>query len=415
MLAIFMCVIEDYTILQHIFLTLVFLLLFSLSKTLVMMRPHCLADDDYDNNGVSSCHLLKDDNSNGDGTVAVAAAAAAEIQMTVRNGDGIILNQSPIVMAEPKDIPKQTGWIELGSDVSLLDKLDIPSTFELMGDRYIVEYQSNLDTIGNDEGASGLMELLNSQEVASLTNQNQVEIKTHDGSWVRNIYLPAAGGEGAGEDLSSMMIPANTKVQVTCNSGWDVNLWYPNPKTGGFRQQKLSRGDTIVAILVNNCSTWVTHNDLIHNDYVFGHHFYTTTLDANWVVPGMTLEFSIVPVIMATGTTNQQQEQQDADEGAVTTVTMGVLDNIHIGGVTELMITTLDAGFLTEPRNEFTFANDEELVRVVLVVLYLYVEINQYFICFHFISFLICYDMTSHILFFLFFFVINTFAKPPAS
>merc|ERR1712238_453093 len=53
----------------------------------------------------------------------------------------------------------------------------------------------------------------------------------------------------------------------------------------------------------------------------------------------------------------QQQQQQDADEGAVTKVTMGVLDNIHIGGVTELMITTLDAGFLTEPRNEFTFAN----------------------------------------------------------
>merc|ERR1712238_233849 len=274
----------------------------ALRKTLVMMRPHCLADNDYDNNGVSSCHLLKDDNSNGDGTLAVAAAAvaAAEIQMTVRNGDGIILNQSPIVMAEPKDIPKQTGWIELGSDVSLFDKLDIPSTFELTGDRYIVNHQSILNTIGNDEDASGLMKLLNSPKVASLTRKNQLEIKTHNGSWVKNIYLPAAGGAGAGagDDLSSMVIPANSKVQVTCNSGYDVHLWYPNTQTGGFRHQKLSRGDTIVAILVNNYSTWVTHNDLIHNDYVFGHHFYTTTLDANWVVPGMTLEFSIVPVIM---------------------------------------------------------------------------------------------------------------------
>jgi len=320
----------------------------SLRKTLVMMRPHCLDDDndnDNDNNGVSPCRLFKGDNSNGDGT-----AAAAEIQMTVRNGEGTILNNSPIVMAEPKDIPKQTGWIELGNDVSV-DELDIPSTLE--GGRYILQGQSNLNTIGNDEEARGLLELLNTQEVASLTNQHQVEIKTSDGSWVRNIYLPSAGGAGAGDDSSSI-IPSNTKVQVTCNSGYTVHLWYPNTQTGGFRQKILKRGDTIVAMLVNNGSTWVTHEDLTHNDYVFGHHFYTTTLDANWVVPGMTLEFSIE---------QDADADADADEGAVTVVTMGVLDDIDIGGVTELVITTLDAGFLTEPRNKFTFANDEELHR----------------------------------------------------
>merc|ERR1712194_819552 len=72
----------------------------------------------------------------------------------------------------------------------------------------------------------------------------------------------------------------------------------------------------------------------------------------------------MVEVLMApAGNIDQPQQQQDADEGAVTVVTMGVLDEIDIGGVTELMITTLDAGFLTEPRNEFTFANDEELHR----------------------------------------------------
>merc|ERR1719361_241192 len=35
-----------------------------------------------------------------------------------------------------------------------------------------------------------------------------------------------------------------------------------------------------------------------------------------------------------------------------------MLRDINIGATTELMITTLDAGFLTPPRNEFTFKDD---------------------------------------------------------
>ena len=95
----------------------------------------------------------------------------------------------------------------------------------------------------------------------------------------------------------------------------------------------LSRGDVIVFVLSPVYNIWLTSVDLDHNDYVFGHNFYTATLDLIWVAPGMTLEF------------------------AATSGEKGVLE-ANIGGVTELLITTLDSGFLTEPRNEFTFRDD---------------------------------------------------------
>ena len=325
------------------------------SKTLVMLRPHCLDDDhENDNDGGSLCRLLQDENSNSDGT-----AAAVEIQMTVRNGEGTKLNPVPIVLAEPHEIPKQTGWMEVGND----DVVSVDE-FELLGDRYILKGQSNLNTIGDDESASGMLKLLNSPDVTSVTNQHQLEIQTSDGSWVRNIYLPVTV---MGFASSSTLIPSTTKVQVTCNSGYPVTLWYPNMETGGFRKQHLSRGETVVALLVNQGTTWITQNDVIHNDYVFGHHFYTTTLEAHWVVPGMTLEFSMVEVLVAAAAANADAEA-DAEADAI--MTMGVLEEIEVGGVTELMITTLDAGFLTAPRNEFTFAKEAALVRVCVVLLY---------------------------------------------
>jgi len=45
-------------------------------------------------------------------------------------------------------------------------------------------------------------------------------------------------------------------------------------------------------------------------------------------------------------------------EFAATSGERSVPDDIDIGGVTELVISTLDAVFLTEPRNEFTFRDD---------------------------------------------------------
>jgi hypothetical protein len=114
-------------------------------------------------------------------------------------------------------------------------------------------------------------------------------------------------------------------------------VFYPNVETGGTRRRSLSRGEVVIFMLTsNNDNVWLAKDDLEHNEYVFGHNFYTATLKRPYVKPGMTLEFS-------------------ASSGE-----KGVLE-ADVGGVTELTITTLDAGFLTEPRDEFTFKDDPVL------------------------------------------------------
>jgi len=231
------------------------------------------------------------------------------VELMVRDVDGTLVSgQSPIVMNNPEDVSKHAGWIDLGTD-------EVPIFPPFLEGPYLIQGQSNLNQIGNDSHAEGLTEILN-------TNQKEVEIKTWNGSWVRDIYVP-----------DGSKIPADSKIQLTCNSGHSVNVHYPNTQIGEWRTRSVSNGNVLVLILSDG-GVWVAEDDLAHNEYVFGHGFYTAILDAEWVLPGMKLEFA----------------SQDGK--------MGTLEDLDIGGTTEIMITTIDAGFLTEPRDEFTFQKD---------------------------------------------------------
>jgi len=249
----------------------------ALRKSLVMVKPH----DDSDG-----------------------------ITMTVRDADGNVVSGSDIAMEDPEDIPKQYGWIDVGEDLPTFpSSLDSP---------YVVQGQSNLNEIGDDEDATGLTDILNDDDK---TPTNEVKIRTWDGSWVRDIYLP----EGS-------TVPSDSKIQVVCDSGYAVSVFYHNPQTGGWRTRRLTRGDKLMVVLTET-EMWIASDDLEHTDYVFGHNFYSAILDLEWVKPGMTLEFA-------------------ASNGK-----RGILE-ADVGGETELTITTIDAGFLTEPRDEFTFKDD---------------------------------------------------------
>ena len=72
-----------------------------------------------------------------------------------------------------------------------------------------------------------------------------------------------------------------------------------------------------------------------HNKYVFGHGFYSATLEKEFVKPGMILQFTATPI-----------SSSDQDK-------VGILSDIEVGGTTELVLTTIDVGMLTHPRNEF--------------------------------------------------------------
>merc|ERR1712176_182976 len=175
------------------------------------------------------------------------------VQMIVHDAEGKSLKN--IAMNNTEDIPKQDGWIELGG----IDKDDIDFP-ESLNDPYVIQGTSNLNQIGNDPESVGLTEILNTP------NRNEVEIKTWNGSWIGNIYFP-----------DGSTIPQDSKIQITCNSGYNVYAYYLNTKTGGWRTKKLSNGDVSVFLLVGGVC--ISEDDGEHNKYVFGHGFYTTTLE----------------------------------------------------------------------------------------------------------------------------------------
>jgi hypothetical protein len=233
------------------------------------------------------------------------------IEMIVYDGDDNVV--TTIDLNTPENIPKHDSWVDLGG-------VDIPSIKfpSDLTNPYVIQNQSNLNDIGNDQDASALTQIMNEP------NQYEVEIKTWDGSWVRDIYLPK------GSD-----VPQDSKIKITCNSGYSVNIHVPQAD-GGWKIKTYGRGDTDISILVNEL--WIAENDIVHNQYVFGHGFYTATISSEWVQPGMSLEFTTF--------LNGNSEYT------------GILDGIDVGAPTELIITTLDAGFLTKPRDAFKFKDD---------------------------------------------------------
>eukprot|EP00536_Pseudo-nitzschia_multiseries_P017210 jgi/Psemu1/264124/estExt_Genewise1Plus.C_14320001 len=258
----------------------------ALRKTLVMLKPHGIDDP------------------------------SVGMEFTVRDKDGAIVSgDKPVPMNDPENMPKHDGWLDLGAPEYVPE---FPSALENPYE-VTVTGQNNLDMVGNDHTGAGLNEILNDN---SKTPTNEVEVKTFDGSWVKEIYLPDGSG-----------VPTGSKIQITCNSGWDVRVYYPNVERGDWRSRLMSRGDVHIFVLTPYNNAWILPDDLQHNDYVFGHNFYSATMNPEWVKPGMTLEFA----------------SSNGFKGSL---------EAKVGGVTELIITTLNAGFLTEPRNEFTFRDD---------------------------------------------------------
>ena len=123
-------------------------------------------------------------------------------------------------MDTPENLPKHVGWIDVDVIPEFPSSLDNP---------YVVQHQANLDNVGDDPESVGFIEIFNTP------GQNQVEVKTWNGSWKGNFYLPS------GND-----VPTGSKMQLTCNSGYSVKVYYPNPVTGAWRMREASNGETQV-------------------------------------------------------------------------------------------------------------------------------------------------------------------------
>lgn len=166
-----------------------------------------------------------------------------------------------------------------------------------------------LEKLGDTSGAFLLGEL---------KRHALVEIETGDGRWVRDIYLPVD------QALDGRMV--RTKSQA----GYGSTIHYSG------RQAGLSRGQSLQFKCVKG--QWFRDGDLENNAITYAGHIWSGVLPAQWIAPGLTLEF-----------------RQGNSSGR--------LAGLKVGAPTQLLIHTIDIGMLTTPRGRFEFAGDPEAHR----------------------------------------------------
>ncbi len=147
----------------------------------------------------------------------------------------------------------------------------------------------------------------------TLTTNNLVEIKTADGVWTSDIYLP---------NSASM---SNKVVRVTSMAGYSSKIHYSN------RSVIISKGNVIIFKHING--QWVSEEEVDNDKLIYSDYTWSLKLPPNWIQPGIKMKFT---------------------HGELS----GELDGIKVGAPTELLIHTIDLGMLTEPRDAFDFAED---------------------------------------------------------
>ena len=145
-----------------------------------------------------------------------------------------------------------------------------------------------------------------------------VEIATADGRWVKQIYLPAARG------LDGKV------VRVNAGAGYGSTIHY------GERQVSVSRGQAVVFKAVEG--RWFREGELDNNGLCYARDAWSAVLPAEWIQPGLRLRLR---------------------QGQAT----GELSGVAVGAPTQLLLHTIDLGFLTPPRDAFRFAKDPEAQR----------------------------------------------------
>lgn len=230
----------------------------------------------------------------------LAADDSTTISVTVRNAKGDRLGVLDLQL--PEHLPKTAYSIDNAPN-GPLDFTPARGTVATVRD------QRELAKL-EDENVAYLL--------GGLKRNAVVEIDLADGRWVRNIYLP---------DNRSL----NGKiVRVQSQAGYESSIFYSG------RRATIGRGRSLQFKYVGN--QWLQDSDLENNGIVYATDAWSGVMPAEWILPGISLEFS---------------------QGGLT----GKLSDLQVGAPTQLLIHTIDVGMLTTPRNEFAFANDPQAHR----------------------------------------------------
>jgi len=230
----------------------------------------------------------------------VAPTGTAPLTVTAKGKDG--KEWGTLTMNPPNLLPKTAYFLDGAPDKGL----DFTPTGKTVA---TVKGATEIGKLSDRTGAS-LRERL---RTAAL-----VEIATADGQWTRDIHLPA------GEGLDGKV------VRVVAAAGYASTIHY------GERTVGIGRGQTQTFKCFGG--RWFRDGELENNALTYARDAWSALLPAAWVQPGLSLHFR---------------------RGAA----VGELAPVEVGAPTQLLIHTIDLGFLTPPRDAFAFAKDPEAHR----------------------------------------------------
>jgi hypothetical protein len=177
---------------------------------------------------------------------------------------------------------------------------------------------SSLGLIDDADGIAKLAEKDGGELRAMLGKNALVEVATADGRWVKDIHLPAAKAVDG------------KIVRINAGAGYGSTVHY------GESQVSVSRGQSVV--FKASGGRWFREGELENNGLRYATDAWSVDLPAEWIRPGFSLRFF---------------------QGKAA----GELSPIDVGAPTQLLLHTIDLGFLTTPRGAFRFATDREAHR----------------------------------------------------
>ena len=238
----------------------------------------------------------------------------ADVLLEVLDKDGKIIEWSKTNknMMKPNELPKPT------------EQVDVTETDE----KYFKDFVSNAvydktimgaktKSLEGDKTGEKISSLLR----GDVKDGKGLKIKTFNGwGFAKHIYLPNDDDQ------------INKKfVTIESNSYYVVSYIYYKDLNDFLRIAVLWRGGTLHFMNVNG--KWIQYSDLAYRRIRYGNNFWSLKLPSRVITPEISMKFTY--------------------DG-----TSGKLDNIVIGAPNDLLVNTIDIGFLTPYRNEFTFQQD---------------------------------------------------------
>ena len=280
--------------------------LVSLRDTLVLFKPLGIEDEDVDDadDDVDDDDAVDDDD--------VEDAADVLLEVLDQNGDVIEWSKTNKEMMKPNELPKPAQSIHL---TNANWKSVLSANLRICNGKY---KSVSLDDMEVDEmGAHITTEFDDVAEESGLKIQLMYTWK----NWkIKNIYLPMNN-----PNLDGKFITFSNRVY------WSSYI------NSDLRKIELSGHTT--KCFVNHKGKWIESSDFAseyrYGRIRYGKNFWSKKLPSHVIKPGISMKFTF-------------------KEKA------GDLNNIKIGAPNELLINTIDLGFLTPYRDQFTFQQNPE-------------------------------------------------------